>query len=237
MFYLGIYIWDRKWGLPLSSGLIVRMSHPVSVTSRVCSNSADLFPSCKENMLKSSPVLRWHKCAVTSYFLKSVKRIQIVTITGLIYKREPLSRHMFLSLSKAWGSSEGKTISFTLNYLGLEYIAQNLFHTCVTAVQLSGQISSRQVPRILSKLTNQTIELNWKPLYHTRWATLITPLSGVHINNSRYSVCLKIFLPSCISLLLKYTNKPRELQRNRQINKFSKGKKKDKPTQTSTIEN
>ena len=126
MFYLGIYIWDRKWGLPLSSGLIVRMSHPVSVTSRVCSNSADLFPSCKENMLKSSPVLRWHKCAVTSYFLKSVKRIQIVTITGLIYKREPLSRHMFLSLSKAWGSSEGKTISFTLNGLGLEYIAQKL---------------------------------------------------------------------------------------------------------------
>ena len=67
---------------------------------------------------------------------------------------------MFLSLSKAWGSSEGKTISFTLNYLGLEYIAQKLFHTCVTAVQLSGQISSRQVPIILSKLTNQTIELN-----------------------------------------------------------------------------
>ena len=126
MFYLGIYIWDRKWGLPLSSGLIVRMSHPVSVTSRVCSNWADLLPSCKENMLKSSPVLRWHKCAVTSYFLKSVKRIQIVTITGLIYKREPLSRHMFLSLSKAWGSSEGKTISFTLNCLGFEYIA----HLC-----------------------------------------------------------------------------------------------------------
>ena len=160
VFYLGIYIWDRKWGLPLSSGLIVRMSHPVSVTSRVCSNWADLLPSCKENMLKSSPVLRWHKCAVTSYFFKSVKRIQIVTITGLIYKREPLSRHMFLSLSKAWGSSEGKTISFTLNCLGLEYIAQKLFHTCVTAVQLSGQISSRQVPIILSKLTNQTIELN-----------------------------------------------------------------------------
>ena len=139
------------WGFTSETGSEVFRCHQVWLSechiqfqSLVGSAQTELtfLPSCKENMLKSSPVLRWHKCAVTSYFLKSVKRIQIVTITGLIYKREPLSRHMFLSLSKAWGSSEGKTISFTLNCLGLEYIAQKLFLNTPVSQQSSCQARS-----------------------------------------------------------------------------------------------
>lgn len=39
------YIWLRKWARPLSSIRRVRISQPVSVTSRVCSNWAERFPS------------------------------------------------------------------------------------------------------------------------------------------------------------------------------------------------
>lgn len=39
------YIWLRKCARPLSSRRRVRISQPVSVTSRVCSNWADRFPS------------------------------------------------------------------------------------------------------------------------------------------------------------------------------------------------
>ena len=46
--FCSVYIWERKWALPLSSGLIVRISHPVFVTSKVCSNWAERFPSCNE---------------------------------------------------------------------------------------------------------------------------------------------------------------------------------------------
>lgn len=54
--YLGVltsktgpfYIWERKWARPLSSGRRVRISQPVSVTSSVCSNWAERFPSYRK---------------------------------------------------------------------------------------------------------------------------------------------------------------------------------------------